>query len=153
MEIGRQLHELEETMRYGEIQLAIFLAPVDEEVDGEDGFAVCEEAWGPEGGLGVMHRGVLVEEAPEFGCDGQVVFSSSKLVAEIDELLRKETQFKYRGTTNSGYIHLEAGLVEVAVGSEKEIGWVMCFSRGDYHLTAKYIPRLILVSPMRKLYL
>jgi hypothetical protein len=90
--------------------LAIFLAPVDEEVDGEDGFAVCgEEAWGHEGELGVVHRGVLVEEAPEFGCDGQVVFSSSELVAEIDELLEKESQFKYRGTRNSGYIHFGSG--------------------------------------------
>ena len=69
--------------------MAIFLASVDEEVGGEDGFAVCEEAWGPEGGLGVVPHGVLVEEVPEFGCDGQVVFSSSEFVAEIDKLLRK----------------------------------------------------------------
>jgi hypothetical protein len=48
---------------------------------------------------------------------------------------------------------LEAGLVEVVVGSEEEIGWVMGFSQGDYYLKAKYVPRLILVSPMRKVYL
>jgi hypothetical protein len=29
---------------------------------------------------------------------------------------------------------LEAGLVEVAVSSEEEIGWVTGFSRGDYYL-------------------
>jgi len=55
--------------------------------------------------LAVVHHGVLVEEVPEFGCDGQVVFSSSEFVVEIDKLLRKEIQFKYRGTRNSGYIH------------------------------------------------
>ena len=83
---------------------------VDEEVDGEDGFAICgEEAWGHEGELGVVHHGVLVAEVPEFDCDGQVVFSSTKLVAEIDELLRKETQFKYTGTRNSRYIHFGSG--------------------------------------------
>ena len=83
---------------------------VDEEADGEDGFTVSgDEAWGHEGEFGVVHRGVLVEEAPEFGCDGQVVFSSYELVAEIDELLRKESQFKYRGTSNSRYRHFGSG--------------------------------------------
>ena len=121
------------------------MASVDEEVDGEDEFAVCgEEAWGHEGELGVAHHEVLVEEAPKFGCDGQVVSSSSELDTEIDEGLNTGAQ-----GIQDAYI-LEADLVEVIVGSEKEIGWVMGFSRGDYYLKAKYVPRLILVSPMRK---
>jgi hypothetical protein len=48
---------------------------------------------------------------------------------------------------------LEAGLIEVVVGSEEEIGWVQVFSGGDDYLKAKHIPRLIPVSPMRKAYL
>ena len=77
------------------------------------------------------------------------MFSSTEVVADIDKLLRKEIQ----GTRNSGYIHLEAGLFEVVVVSKEEISWVMGFSRGDYYLKAKYVPRLILVAPMRKVYL
>ena len=87
--------------------MAAFLVSVDEEANGEDGFTV----------------------APEFGCDGQVVFSSSELVAEIDELLRKELGKRVNLNTGVQVIQdtdiLEAGLVEVVVGSEKEIGCVL----------------------------
>ena len=93
---------------------------------------------------GCASHGVLVEEVP-----GQVVFSSSELVAEIDELSKKVNLNTGVQEIQDTYV-LEAGLVEVVAGSEEEIGWVMGFSLSDYYLKAKYVPRLILVSHMRK---
>jgi len=104
MEIGGQLHELEETACYSQIQLAISLSSIDEEIDGEDGFSIgSEETRGDERERGVVLHGILVEEVPEFSCDRQVIFSSSKFVAEADEIL-------------------ESSFIEVVIVSEEEIG-------------------------------
>jgi len=85
-------------------------------------------------------------------CDG-FVFSSSKLVLKLTSYQGKKVNLNTGVQVIQDTDILEAGLVEVVVGSKEEIGWVMGFSRGDYYLKAKYVPRLTLESPMRKIYL
>lgn len=83
----------EETTRGSNVQLTITLTAIYEEFHWESGFCVGhKDARGDERELGVSRDGLLDTLPPELSCNGQVVFSSSKTVAEANQLIRKETQ-------------------------------------------------------------
>ena len=76
-------------------------------------------------------------------------FRHSNILLGEHACLQRRGNFSAQGIQDA-YIS-EAGLIEVVVGSEEEIGWVMAFSRSDYYLKAKYVP--LVLAPMRKVYL
>ena len=57
----------------------------------------------------------------------RLYFPAPNLLLKVDELLKKERQFKYRAQGIQDAYILEAGLVEVVVGSQKKSAglWVL----------------------------
>ena len=117
--------------------MAISLASVNEEVDGEDRFAVCgEESWGHEG-LFITVESWLRKFLSSVTMV-RLYFPAPNLLLKLTSYQGKKLNFNtgVQGIQDT-YI-LEAGLVEVVVGSEKRNR--LGFGRGNYYLKAKYVP-------------
>ena len=90
MEVVGEPHISEERGGVVHGEFTFGFAPVDEEVDGEDGLAIGgDKANVAELEFGIRGDGVLDARIPEFSCDGEVVEASAVAIAEIYKLVER----------------------------------------------------------------